>query len=73
MLSHLVVSDSFRLHGLLPTRLLCPWNFSDKNAEASCHFLLQGIFTTQGSNPHFLHWQVDSLPVSHLAISYNTK
>ena len=32
-----------------------------------CHFLLQGIFQTQGSNPllfHFLHWQVDSLPLA---------
>ena len=36
-----------------------------KNAEAGCHFLLQGILPTQGSNPHvlhLLHWQVDSLP-----------
>ena len=24
-----------------------------------------GIFLTQGSNPHLLHWQVDSLPLSH--------
>ena len=31
-----------------------------------CHFLLQGIFPTQGLNPHFLHWQMDSLPLSHL-------
>ena len=23
----------------------------------SCHFLLQGIFLNQGSNPHLLHWQ----------------
>ena len=33
-----------------------------------CHFLLQ-IFQTQGSNPyllHLLHWQVGSLPLSHL-------
>ena len=32
-----------------------------------CHFLLQGIFPTQGSNPHllqFLYWQADSLPLS---------
>ena len=28
-------------------------------------FLLQGIFLTQGSNPRLLHWQVDSLPLSH--------
>ena len=32
----------------------------------SCHFLLQGIFLTQGSNPGLLHWQADSLPLSHL-------
>ena len=25
------------------------------------YFLLQGIFLTQGSNLHLLHWQVDSL------------
>ena len=24
------------------------------------HFLLQGIFLTQGSNPRLLRWQVDS-------------
>ena len=30
-----------------------------------CHFLLQGIFLTQGSNPHLLHWQAGSLPLSH--------
>ena len=27
-----------------------------------CHFLLQGIFSTQGSNLGLLHWQADSLP-----------
>ena len=31
--------------------------------------LLQGIFPTQGLNPYFLHWQVDSLPLSHLGSS----
>ena len=38
-----------------------------------CHFLLQGIFLTQGSNPHLLHWQVDSLPLRDLRShqSYN--
>ena len=30
-----------------------------------CHFLLQGIFLTQGLNPCLLHWQVDSSPLSH--------
>ena len=28
------------------------------------HFLLQGMFPTQGSNLHLLHWQVDSLPLA---------
>ena len=32
----------------------------------SGHFLLQGIFSTQGSNPCLLHWQAGSLPLSHL-------
>ena len=30
-----------------------------------CHFLLQGIFLTQGFNLGLLRWQVDSLPLSH--------
>ena len=31
-----------------------------------CHFIRQGIFPTQGLNLHLLHWQADSLPLSHL-------
>ena len=34
-----------------------------------CHFLLQGIFPTQGLNwslLNLLHWQGESLPLSHL-------
>ena len=34
------------------------------NTGLGCHFLLQGIFPTQGWNPHVLHWQADSLPLS---------
>ena len=52
-----------------PPRLLYPWNFPGKNTGVGCHFLLQGIFPTQGSNPHLLrllNWQADSLPLSHL-------
>ena len=45
--------------------LLCPCNFPEKNTGVGCHFLLQGIFKTQGSNLHLLrlNWQVDSLPL----------
>ena len=32
--------------------------------EVSCHFLLTGIFLTQGMNPCLLHYQMGSLPVS---------
>ena len=38
-------------------------------AGVGYHFLLQGIFPTQGLNLgllHLLHWQVDSLPPCHL-------
>ena len=38
------------LHGLQPTRLFCSWNFPGKNIPVGTHFLLQGIFLTQGSN-----------------------
>ena len=34
-----------------------------KNTGVSCHFLLQGIFLTQGSNPCLPQWQADSLPL----------
>ena len=33
----------------------CPWNFPGKNTGVVCHFLLQGIFPTQGSNPGLPH------------------
>ena len=50
-----VVSDSLQPHELQPTRLLCPWDFPGKNTGVGCHFLLQGIFPTQGSNLHLPH------------------
>ena len=52
--------------GLWPTRLLCPWDSPGKNTGADCYAVLQGIFPTQGSNPHLLcllHLQVGSLPL----------
>ena len=61
--SHSVVSDSLWPHGLKPTRLLGTWDSPGKNTRVCCHFLLQGIFPTQGLNPLFLlgrwnlyHW-----------------
>ena len=40
-------------------------DFPRQDYRVSCHFLLQEIFPTQGSNPHLLHWQADSLLLSH--------
>ena len=36
-----------------------------KNTGVCCHALLQGIFPTQGLNLGLLHWQADSLLLSH--------
>ena len=47
-------------HGLRPIRLLCPWHFPGENTGVGWHFLLRGIFPTQGSNPSLL--RVDALP-----------
>jgi len=48
------VSDSLRPYGPWPARLLCPWDSPGKDAGVHCHFLLQGTFLTQGSNPCLL-------------------
>ena len=66
---HGVAKNWTRLATELLKWLLCPWNFPGKNSRANCHFLLQRIFPTQGSNLHLLsllHWQADSLPLHQL-------
>ena len=45
------------------------WDFPAKNTGVGCHFLLQEVFLTQGSNPcllWLLYWQADSWPLHHL-------
>ena len=40
--------------------------FSRQDTGVGCHFILQGIFSTQGLNLYLLcllHWQVGSLPL----------
>ena len=48
----------FYVHGISQTRIL----------EGVAHFLLWGILSTQGLTLHLLLWQVDSLPLHHLAV-----
>ena len=61
--SYLSLVSKLCLTLLQPFRLLCPWDSPGKNTDLSCHFLLQEIFPTQGSNPRCLlgrqllyHW-----------------
>ena len=64
---HSVVSDSFCGPTDWPVRLLCPWDSPGKDTGVGCHFLLWGIFPTQGSNLHLfclLHRQAGSLPLA---------
>ena len=49
------VFNSFATSFAKPARLLCPWDFPNKNSGMVCHFLLQGIFPTQASNSRLLH------------------
>ena len=45
-----------------------PWDSPGKNTGVGSHFLLQGMFQTQGSKLCLLwplHWQMDSLHLSH--------
>ena len=44
---------------------LCPWNSPGKNTGVGCLFLLQGIFSTQGSNPGFPHCRQILYHLSH--------
>ena len=46
------MSDSLRPH---EPRLLCVWNSPGQSTGVGCHFLLQGIFLTQGLNLGPLH------------------
>ena len=42
-----------------------PWNSPGKNTEVGCHFLLQGVFPTQGLNPGLLHCRQTLYHLSH--------
>ena len=47
------------------TRLLHPSDFPGKSTGVGCHFLLQGIFPTQGSNPGLLNCRQTLHHLSH--------
>ena len=49
----------------MDTRLLCPWDFLGKGTGVGCHFLLQGIFLTQGLSPGLPHCRQTLYHLSH--------
>ena len=52
--SRSVVPDSWRPHGLQPTRLLRPWDFPGKSTGVGCHCLLR--CSSEFSPNKLLHW-----------------
>ena len=52
-------------HGVQSSRLICLWDSPGKNSGVGCHFLLQGMFPTQGSNPRLLRCKWILYPLSH--------
>ena len=50
------MSDSWRPHGLQPTRLLHPWDFPGKSTGVGCHCLLRG--TCILGDKSLRRWQV---------------
>ena len=59
-LSHVWFSETL---WTVAVRILCPWDSPGRNTGVGSHFLFQGIFSSQGSNPCLLHCQVASLPL----------
>ena len=61
MLSHSVVSDSWQPHGLQPTRLLCPWDFSRQEYWCELPCSSPGNLPNPGIKPRSSTLQVNSL------------
>ena len=56
---------------LQPARPLGPWASPRKNTGVGCHALLQGIFSTQGSNQGLLHCRQILYHLSHQGSPYS--
>ena len=68
--SRSVMSNSLQPHRLGPTRLFCPWDFLRNSTGVDCHFLLQGIFPTQGWNTGLPHCRQTLYHLSHQGSPY---
>ena len=56
-----VMSNSLWPHGLLSSRLFCPWDSPGKNTRLGSHSLLQGDLPDPGIKPRSPELQADSL------------
>ena len=65
------MSDSLRLHALWPAKLLRSWDFPGKDTGVGCHFLLQGIFLTQGLNSCLPHCRQTFYYLSYQGSSFH--
>ena len=53
-------------------RLLHPWDFPGENTGVGCHFLLQGIFLTQGLNSGLLYYKQTLYHLSHQGVQFSS-
>ena len=65
LLSCSIVSDSFATPWTIACQSPPSMRFSRQEYWSGLPFPPPRIFPTQGSNLHLLHWQADSLPLSH--------
>ena len=63
--SHSAMSDSFVTPWAVAHQAPLSVGFSDKNTGVGCHFLLRGVFLTQGLNPCFLRCRQMLYGLSH--------
>ena len=54
--SHSVLSDSWRPHGLQPSRLLHPWEFPGKSTGVGCHCLLRYLYLKTSKKLTIMFW-----------------
>ena len=66
------VSELVWLHSWSVARKAPLLKFSRQNTGVGCHFLLQGIFLTQGSNPGLLHLHIGRQILYHLSTRVKT-
>ena len=69
MLSHFSCVQLFATLWTVVCQAPLSVGFFRQDTGVGCHAFLQGIFPTQGLNPHllcFLHWQAGSLPLESL-------